>query len=201
LNGKLSDGIGAFRICHPPLTGTTIETCTGTSDLWRTVEFRFEGMMSQPDTADHPKVIAPPPLIYGGALAAGFGLDLLVPLPVLAPGTGLLPGLVSVGLALALAGWCIGLFIRAKTEVPPHRPTSAIVTDGPYRFSRNPIYVALTLLSAGIALWVNSFWMLGLLIPTLVVMTIAVIGPEEQYLERKFGAEYLDFKSRVRRWI
>ena len=93
------------------------------------------------------------------------------------------------------------LFIRAKTEVPPHRPTSAIVTDGPYRFSRNPIYVALTLLSAGIALWVNSFWMLGLLIPTLVVMTIAVIGPEEQYLERKFGAEYLDFKSRVRRWI
>ncbi|MCR9176666.1 MAG: isoprenylcysteine carboxylmethyltransferase family protein [Alphaproteobacteria bacterium] len=157
--------------------------------------------MSQPDAADRPGVIGPPPLIYGGALAVGFGLDLLVPFPVFAPGMGMLPGLVLIGLSLALAGWCIGLFVRAGTEVPPHRPTSAIVTDGPYRLSRNPIYVALTLLSVGIALWVNSFWMLGLLIPTLVVMTIAVIGPEERYLERKFGAEYLDFKSRVRRWI
>lgn len=157
--------------------------------------------MSQLEPVDHPKVIAPPPLIYAAALAVGFGLDLVVPLPVFAAGTGMLPGLVSIGLALALAGWCIGLFIRAGTEVPPHRPTSAIVTDGPYRFSRNPIYVALTLLAAGIAFWVNSFWMLGLLIPTLVVMTIAVIGPEERYLERKFGSEYLDFKTRVRRWI
>jgi protein-S-isoprenylcysteine O-methyltransferase Ste14 len=114
---------------------------------------------------------------------------------------GMLPGLILIGLSLALAGWCIGLFIRSGTEVPPHRPTSAIVTSGPYRYSRNPIYVALTLLSVGISLWVNSFWMLGLLIPTLVVMTIAVIGPEEHYLTRKFGAEYLDYKAGVRRWI
>lgn len=155
----------------------------------------------RPGAKDHPDVIGPPPLLYGGALAVGFAIDHLVPLPMLAPEDVLIPAAALIGLALVLGGWCVILFLRAKTGIPPHLPTTTIVTSGPYRFSRNPIYLALTLLSVGIAVGANSFWMLGLLIPTVVIMSIAVIGPEERYLEAKFGATYLDYKSKVRRWI
>ena len=151
--------------------------------------------------ADNPGVIAHPPLLYAGALAAGAGLDLPIPLPMLPPGAGMVPGIVLIVLGLALAGWCIGLFTRAGTNVPTNRPVTAIVTSGPYRFSRNPIYLALTTLSVGAAMWANSFWMLGLLIPTLVIMNIGVIDREEQYLAAKFGDEYLAYKVRVRRWL
>jgi protein-S-isoprenylcysteine O-methyltransferase Ste14 len=104
-------------------------------------------------------------------------------------------------LAGCLAGWCFGLFRRAGTNVPTHKPSTAIVTDGPYRFSRNPIYIALTTLSAGIAIWVNSWWMLALLVPTFVIMNIGVVDREERYLAAKFGDEYLSYKARVRRWL
>ena len=150
---------------------------------------------------DKPGVIAPPPVLYGGALAVGAGLDWLIPLPLLAPGAGQAPGVVLILAGLALALWCVLLFRRAGTAVEPYKPSTAIVSSGPYRFSRNPIYVALTAVSVGIGLWANSAWMLGLLLPTLVIMRIAVIGPEERYLEAKFGAEYLDYKARVRRWL
>lgn len=150
---------------------------------------------------DKPGVIAPPPALYGGALAVGAGLDWLIPLPLLAPGAGQAPGVVLILAGLALALWCVLLFRRAGTAVEPYKPSTAIVSSGPYRFSRNPIYVALTAVSVGIGLWANSAWMLGLLLPTLVIMRIAVIGPEERYLEAKFGAAYLDYKARVRRWL
>lgn len=150
---------------------------------------------------DNPGVITHPPFLYAGALAAGAALDWLIPLPVLAAGAGLVPGVALIVAALALAVWCFGLFRRAGTNVPTNRPATAVVTDGPYRFSRNPIYVALTALSIGIALWVNSWWMLGLLVPTLVIMNVGVIDREERYLTAKFGDEYLAFKQRVRRWL
>lgn len=150
---------------------------------------------------DKPGVIAPPPVLYGGALLVGAGLDWLIPLPVLAPDAGQGPGAALIVAGLALALWCVLLFHRAGTAVEPYKPSTAIVSSGPYRFSRNPIYVALTAVSIGIGLWANSAWMLGLLLPTLVIMRIAVIGPEERYLEAKFGAEYLDYKARVRRWL
>jgi protein-S-isoprenylcysteine O-methyltransferase Ste14 len=150
---------------------------------------------------DNPGVITHPPFLYAGALAVGALLDALIPLPLLAPGSGMLPGLVLIGLGLALALWCFALFHRAGTNVPTSRPSTAVVTDGPYRFSRNPIYVALTALSVGISLWANSAWMLGLLIPTLVIMNIGVIEREERYLVAKFGDEYLAYKARVRRWL
>lgn len=150
---------------------------------------------------DIPGVITHPPFLYAGALAVGAALDTLIPLPALAAGTGLVPGVTLIVLALALAFWCFGLFRRAGTNVPTSRPATAVVTDGPYRVSRNPIYVALTTLSVGIALWINSWWMLGLLIPTLVIMNIGVIDREERYLAAKFGDEYLAFKARVRRWL
>lgn len=150
---------------------------------------------------DHPGVIAPPPVLYGGALAAGAGLDWLIPLPLLEAGAGRVPGIVLIVAGLALALWCAALFLRAGTGIQPHHPSTAIVTAGPYRFSRNPIYVALTAVSVGIALWANSAWMLGLIVPTLAVMQIGVVDREEKYLEAKFGEEYRAYKAQVRRWI
>ena len=159
--------------------------------------------MTESDGArpDNPGVITHPPFLYAGALVTGALLDQLIPLPVLAPGAGTLPGLALIVAALALAGWCVWLFRRAGTNVPTHKPVTAIVADGPYRLSRNPIYVALTALSAGVALWANSYWMLGLLIPTFLIMNIGVIDREERYLAAKFGDEYLAYKARVRRWL
>lgn len=158
-------------------------------------------MTESRDRADHPGVITHPPFLYAGSLAVGAVLDQLVPLPVLSPGRGFGPGITLVALGLAIAVWCVLLFRRAGTNAPTHRPATAIVTDGPYRFSRNPMYVGVTVLSVGIALWANSWWMLGLLIPTFVIMNVGVVAREERYLAAKFGDEYLAYKARVRRWL
>lgn len=159
--------------------------------------------MMEPATAhaDSPGVITHPPFLYSGALVTGALLDLLIPLPILPPGRGFAPGVALIAAGLALALWSILLFRRAGTNVPTHRPATAVVTAGPYSFSRNPIYVGMTALSIGVALWANSFWMLGLLLPTFVLMNIGVIDREERYLSAKFGDEYLAYKARVRRWL
>ena len=75
------------------------------------------------------------------------------------------------------------------------------MTDGIYRFSRNPMYVSLAVVYLGIACWVNSLWVLLLVVPVLVVVDQGIIKREEQYLKHKFGDEYLRYKSEVRRWI
>jgi protein-S-isoprenylcysteine O-methyltransferase Ste14 len=149
---------------------------------------------------DHPGVITHPPVLYGIALILGAAIDVFVPLPLLDPETGPVVGLGLVAVGFVLAGWCAVLFVRAGTNVPTHRPSTALVTHGPYRFSRNPIYVALTAISVGVGLWANSAWMVGLILPTLVVMQVGVIEREERYLEEKFGDEYREYKARVRRW-
>jgi protein-S-isoprenylcysteine O-methyltransferase Ste14 len=85
----------------------------------------------------------------------------------------------------------------------PAKATSptAIVRTGPYRFSRNPIYLAFSVFQLGIAIWVNSLWLLATLAGALALIHYVVIPREEQYLERRFGAEYLDYKASVRRWL
>jgi len=85
--------------------------------------------------------------------------------------------------------------------VPGNRPTTTIVRTGPYRFSRNPIYLAFSVLQVGIALWVGSLWLLITLVPALGLMSFLVIPREEHYLEARFPSEYIPYKSSVRRWI
>jgi protein-S-isoprenylcysteine O-methyltransferase Ste14 len=85
--------------------------------------------------------------------------------------------------------------------VPGNKPTTAIVRRGPYRFSRNPIYLAFSIFQLGIASWVNSIWLIGTLIAAVAVMASIVIPREERYLERRVGADYLDYKRSVRRWL
>ncbi len=152
-------------------------------------------------TKDAPNVIAVPPLIYLAFLAVGLLLDYLFPVPVL-------PNSIqyAVGFGISIASGLIMPFVllrfkNANTNFDPRKPTTRIITTGPYRYSRNPSYVSLTMLYLGIAIAADSVWVLAGLIPTLVVMHYGVILREEQYLENKFGEEYLRYKNTVRRWL
>jgi protein-S-isoprenylcysteine O-methyltransferase Ste14 len=151
--------------------------------------------------ADTPGVIAPPPLIYLGALGVGLALNAAV-------GGGSLSRRVArpVGAGLIVAGaGLMGTFVRsfrrARTPVDPYSPSQAIVTDGPYRLTRNPGYLGMALTYAGIAIGANAPWALVPLPVTIAVIDRGVIAREERYLEQKFGAQYLDYKRSVRRWV
>lgn len=150
---------------------------------------------------DAPGVIAPPPLVYLGGLLLGFALQRVLPAPrqsraVTRPIGGALL-LAGVGLAASF----ITAFRRAGTPVDPRQTTTVLVTTGPYRLSRNPGYLALALVYAGITLLAGALWPLLILMPTVIVIDRGVIAREERYLEAKFGEEYIELKGRTRRWI
>ena len=159
-------------------------------------------MVSDADsTKDHAGVIARPPVLYLGCLLAGLVLDILWPAPIVPSAIQFTVGPVLIVLGLVLAAAAMARFRAAGTTVPTSEPTTAIVTNGPYRISRNPIYVALSLIYAGIGITVDSPWIVGLLVPLLVVMEYGVIRREERYLTDKFGDDYRDYKAAVRRWL
>jgi protein-S-isoprenylcysteine O-methyltransferase Ste14 len=146
-------------------------------------------------------VIAPPPLIYLAALAIGFGLTALLPDAALPDAVGLAAGIPLVLAGIGLAASFIASFRRARTAVDPYRPTTAIVTSGPYRFTRNPGYLGMALVCVGIALLAGALWVLVPLLAAVAVIDRGVIAREERYLERKFGSAYTDYKTQTRRWL
>jgi len=145
--------------------------------------------------------LARPPVVYLVSIAIGSLLEFAWPLPFLPHALSTLLGILLVVAAVMLFIGSVGKFRAAGTPVPGNKPTTAIVQSGPYRFSRNPIYLAFSLLHLGIALWINSLWLIATLVAALGVMACVVIPREEQYLERRFGEEYLTYKKSVRRWI
>jgi protein-S-isoprenylcysteine O-methyltransferase Ste14 len=151
--------------------------------------------------ADHAGVIAPPPLIYVGALGLGLLLQRAAPIPFLPPRVGRVIGACLIALNFLLGAPAAMTMRRARTALNPMQPTTAIVSSGPFRYSRNPIYLSFTILYAGIAFVANALWPLLLLPAVLVAMNRGVIEREEQYLQRKFGAEYTRYKDQVRRWL
>lgn len=153
------------------------------------------------ETKDNAGVKVPPPLIYLSALIAGLILNYFFPTAFLPVMVSRIVGILSVALAVFILAAAFVKFKRAETNLEPWKPTTAIVSDGVFRFSRNPIYLAFTLFYLGAAFLFGSLWMLALLVPVLLVMRYSVIAREEKYLENKFGAEYSDYKKRVRRWI
>jgi protein-S-isoprenylcysteine O-methyltransferase Ste14 len=154
-----------------------------------------------PGNADNPGVIAPPPLIYAGALVIGLLANRMYPVPFIPRGLSQVLGwpLIVGGLVIGFLGF--REVQRAGTNVDPREPTTAIVTGGPYRFTRNPLYLSMTLIYGGITALANALPAALLLPVVLHFMRRGVIEREERYLERKFGDEYLDYKARVRRWI
>lgn len=153
---------------------------------------------NESDTAG---VVAPPPLIFAGLLAGGLAADTMWR-PRALPGAFSKPiGWALIASSFALGGSAAVMMRRAHTQLDPYHPTSAIVTGGPYRFTRNPIYLSFTMLYAGIALVRGALAPFVLLPLALGIVTRGVIEREERYLARKFGATYTDYQARVRRWV
>jgi len=126
---------------------------------------------------------------------------MLVPEPLLPSRAAHVTGGVLIGLAVALAVWGRRAMARADTDPNPRHPATALVVDGPFRHSRNPLYISLTVFYVGLTLAVNTLWPLVLLPIVLVVIQRGVVEREERYLERKFGEAYRIYRARVRRWV
>ncbi len=152
-------------------------------------------------TEDVPGVIAKPPFLYVAALLAGLGLEWLQPLPIGVSIWGIAVGLVLVAAGGALCAVAVRHFRRAGTPFEVDRQSEALVTGGPYRLSRNPIYIGLTTIYAGLALAAGTWWPVVLLPVLLAAMEWGVIRREERYLEARFGQDYQDYRARVRRWF
>jgi protein-S-isoprenylcysteine O-methyltransferase Ste14 len=160
--------------------------------------------MMKSELPDNPGIIAPPPLIYAGPLIVGLILHALFPVRLVR----FLPRMVRAILGGSLVGFALTFITigfrtmrHAHTNVDPRQPTTTLVVEGPFRVTRNPLYLSLTLFYTGITILVNTFWTALLLPVILIVMRKGVIDREERYLERKFGEQYLHYKASVRRWF
>jgi protein-S-isoprenylcysteine O-methyltransferase Ste14 len=142
-----------------------------------------------------------PPRVYLLAVLVGFGLERLRPLPLPVGSLGGPLGVLVVAVGMVIFVLTQRVFRSAGTPVPGNQPATAVVRTGAMRFSRNPIYLAFSLMQLGLALWLHSGWILILLGPPVVLMQFVVIPREERYMEAKFGAEYVAYKSSVRRWL
>jgi protein-S-isoprenylcysteine O-methyltransferase Ste14 len=152
---------------------------------------------------DNAGVITRPPILYLGALVIFLGLRWLWPAPIVGGhGTAMIVvGAVFGALAIALAIWGRNTLVAGGTNVDPMQPSTAIVSGGPYRFTRNPLYVSMTLLYLGFTLAFDTWWGLVVLVPLLAVMHLGVVRREERYLEAKFGDTYLRYKASVPRYL
>ena len=155
----------------------------------------------QDNRPDRPDVITLPPLILAATIALGAVLNFFWP-------ASLLPSALAapLGILITLGAIALGIsatreMFAANTPLDVRKPSTEIVTSGVFRKSRNPIYLAMLLLCAGVAFLANSLWILVLVLPLAIILQKGVIEPEESYLEKKFGDKYLRYKVKVRRWI
>lgn len=149
----------------------------------------------------HAGVFVPPPLVYVAIFIAAMLLNRGKPFAFVATPSTRAIGIALIVLAAALAVWSIGLFWRAGTSIVPIKASTAFVATGPYRFSRNPMYVSLLIAYTGAGFLSASFWPFLLLPVVIAVVGFVVIRPEERYMSERFGDAYAIYRSRVRRWI
>jgi len=145
--------------------------------------------------------IVRPPWVYLSAIVLGLVLQFVWPVRLLSRAVSVPLGVTAVLVAVGLFIYAVRTFRTAGTPVPGNVPTTTIVRTGPYRWSRNPIYLAFSLLQLGVAFWVNSLWLLVTLIPAVALMSFVVIPREERYLETHFPSDYFPYKASVRRWL
>jgi protein-S-isoprenylcysteine O-methyltransferase Ste14 len=150
---------------------------------------------------DSPGVRFPPPFLYAAAVIGGFLLERRWPMPLRGGILADVLAWVLVALWLALMFGSIGLFWRRHTSIIPNRPATTLVIAGPYRFTRNPMYVGLALLTVALGIFLGTWWPTVLLAPALALIRVAVIRLEEEYLRRRFGSEYDTYTRQVRRWL
>ncbi len=154
-----------------------------------------------PENTDHAQVLLPPPLMFLGYLVSALVLQWFVPFPT--PWRlplRILGGLLVIA-AVALVASAFSEMMKAHTTPDPHQPSTALVTTGPYRFTRNPIYLGFFLIYLGITLMAGTLW--GLLLSPFLLGAVTrwIIHAEEEYLGKKFKEEYRDYSSRVRQWL
>ena len=154
------------------------------------------------ETIDRRNVVIHPPVAWALAFVVGLGLGWLYPLrfvPTSVPRAWVGGGVFAVSFVLAI--WAVVTIQKAGTRVETNKPTTAIVANGPYRVTRNPIYIGMFLGLTGLAIGFDNSWVFATLVPFYLVIRYGVIAREEAYLERKFGAVYRGYKSRVCRWL
>ena len=148
-----------------------------------------------------PRIKVPPPVIYMSALLIGVGLNRLWPSSLLPSFWAYTAGTVLIITSILIMPPVLLRFRRAGTPFDVRKAASALITDGPYRVSRNPTYVSLTILYVGLGVIFNNGWVLLLIVPVSLIMDLWVIRREERHLKEKFGKKYLQYKSAVRRWL
>ena len=154
------------------------------------------------EAAAGPGIRVPPPAFYLAALAIGIALEyLLWPIPVLGAPSKYVIASILIIVSVLIMPPVLMRFRRAATSFDVRKAASTLITDGPYRFSRNPTYVSLTMLYLGVGILINDGWVLILVIPVFFVMDLWVIRREEHHLEATFGEQYLRYKGTVRRWL
>jgi len=160
--------------------------------------------MTNSESSDTPGVKVLPPFIYLAGLIVGYVVWWFWPLPVV-PAEWSVAVRVVGGVAFAAGAWvmlsAVAMFHRVGEDPNPMAPTKVLAIDGPYRFTRNPMYLGMALIVGGLALLGNALWPLLALVPGIFIIRTQVIDKEEHYLEAKFGGQYRDFKGRVRRWL
>ena len=148
-----------------------------------------------------PGIPLPTPIFYIVALIIGIGLNYLVPISFIPNIWSYIVGIPLIVISFIMMPPILKRFKKAGTPFKVREPATALVTDGAYKYSRNPGYVSLTLLYIGLGIVFDNFWVLLLLIPVLLLVDIWIIRKEESNLEEIFGEQYLQYKSSVRRWL
>jgi protein-S-isoprenylcysteine O-methyltransferase Ste14 len=151
--------------------------------------------------ADRADVAVFPPVLVGGSALLAFVLQRVAPKPILPQSVARALGLALTTAGVAVAGAAFRELHKAHTPLDVREPTTAVVTTGIYSCTRNPIYLGLMLMYLGIGSLRNSGWHWLLALPTAAALQAGVIAREEAYLERKFGADYVDYRRRVPRWL
>ena len=153
------------------------------------------------DEKERPGIFPFPPVIYLVPLLLGLVIQFFLPVRLLpVGGLQFAIGLPIIGISIVVLISAALTLVRAGTALDPEKVTTKIVTHGPYRFTRNPLYLFLAIIYVGITISVNTIWPLFFLPVSLVLISL-VMRQEERYLDGKFGQEYLDYKARVRRWM
>ena len=157
--------------------------------------------MPSSSPTDHAGVLTPAPVMYGAALLIGLAAEFALPIAHLPRTTSLWLGVATIAISIAIVVSAVKALARGQTAFDARKPTNTIVTDGAFRYSRNPTYLSLTLLYIGVALVLRSSWVLLMVLPAVLVTHWGVVLQEERYLEAKFGEEYRRYKASVRRWV
>lgn len=153
------------------------------------------------DEDQSPNSVPWPPLILAIAMAASLGLGLFVPLPVPSDLWVQFIGYIVTSGGIVLDLWAILTMRHLQTNILPHRGAGRLVTTGPFRFTRNPIYVGNATLMAGIGFVFGNFWFVLLGVVSALVVDRLAIRREERHLAKRFGQDWIDYASRVPRWL